>query len=111
RATMKVQGWTEFECVVLDGEPTVVEFRGELDLSTLAEVESRVDELGKAKRSFVIDLSGLTFIDSQGLGLLVRIHQTAIADGCTVKVVRGDNSALKRALDISGLSDILDFVD
>jgi anti-anti-sigma factor len=103
-----VKGREEFECVIENGpQGAVVRLCGELDLATLAEVDACVSELAARKHSYSLDLTGLTFIDSQGLALLVRMQRAADADGYRVTVVLGENPTVARAPEISGVAEIL----
>ncbi|MDH2412851.1 STAS domain-containing protein [Nocardioides sp. CER19] len=61
-----------------DGDLTVVRLTGELDVSTTGGVRTVLDDLliDGAPR-LVVDLTALDFMDSAGLGLLVRTHRQA----------------------------------
>jgi anti-anti-sigma factor len=54
---------------------------GELDLSTAGPVDAELERRREPGRSILIDLSELTFIDSVGIGLLVRWHAQLAASG------------------------------
>jgi anti-anti-sigma factor len=51
-----------------------------------------------------VDLRGLTFIDSTGLRLLIRLDQRARTDGCTLTLVDGEGPA-HRLLQLTRLRD------
>jgi anti-sigma B factor antagonist len=52
---------------------TVIRLSGELDLSSVGPLQKTVDEVVAAETdSVVFDLSDLSFLDSTGIGLLVR---------------------------------------
>jgi len=60
-----------------DGE-TVVSVTGDLDVSTAAQLADTVNaELREAPGRVVLDLGGLAFCDSLGLGTLVVLSRTA----------------------------------
>ena len=63
----------------LAGEPVVVTVNGEVDLATSSELEACVlrAALEGAPSSVVLDLAGLTFIDSSGLRTLVSSSRAA----------------------------------
>lgn len=66
----------------------IVEVVGEIDISTAPELRSGLAELvGKGRREIVVDLSGLEFIDSSGLGVLVGGLKRARADGGSLDLV------------------------
>jgi anti-anti-sigma factor len=91
-------------------ETAVVVLEGELDIATTpgAEEELRRVELNGA-RVIVLDLRGLTFMDSTGLRLLVSADARARDAGHRLVVVRGPE-AVHRVLEITGLDGKLDMV-
>ena len=64
----------------------IVEPRGELDVATVETLGAAVDDIGGAGR-LVLDLRGLSFIDSSGLHLLIALHQRAQRDGFQLALV------------------------
>jgi anti-anti-sigma factor len=86
----------------------VVALTGEIDMSTVHRLVKAVDEILTAEPPprVVLDLAGITFCDSQGLGTLVVLSRRAsMAQSCIVLVNVGD--FLLRVLDITGLRDAL----
>jgi anti-anti-sigma factor len=55
----------------------------------------------------VIDLSRLTFLDSVGLGVLVRAWQSAVEVGRPTMVMRPGNPRVMRTLAMAGLDTVL----
>ena len=53
----------------------------ELDLATVPELSNVLEGLERECRRIVLDVSGLTFIDSTGLRLAVIEHDHATMDG------------------------------
>lgn len=87
---------------VLDGVATIT-VAGELDLSNVEELRTQVDAvLASSPRSAVFDLSGLEFVDSSGLGLLIDAAQRA-----GQVTVRRPSRPVRRLIEISGLTEIL----
>jgi anti-sigma B factor antagonist len=90
---------------VRPGEPVVVTVRGEVDLATANELEAAVTSAFEgAPSTVVLDLEGLTFIDSSGLRTLVSLSQEAASRG-GVLALRKVPSHAQRVLDITGLAD------
>ncbi|MFF4389893.1 STAS domain-containing protein [Streptomyces sp. NPDC001552] len=55
---------------------------GELDFFTVGQVAPRLRELaGSGHRNIVLDLCGLSFCDSAGIDLLIRLHRRCRAEG------------------------------
>jgi anti-anti-sigma factor len=82
---------------VLDGRRVVALF-GELDLASapIAEEALRADV-------DVLDLSGLEFMDSGGVRIVLRVCRARTEP----LVVRGTIRAVRRILDLTGVSDLL----
>jgi anti-anti-sigma factor len=85
----------------------VVSLAGEIDLSTVARLAGAVNAvLAEPPPRVVLDMAGVTFCDSQGLGTLVVLSRKAtMAQSCLVLVNVGD--FLLRVLDITGLRPAL----
>jgi len=85
---------------------------GELDVMTgptlLDHVAiALVDNVADRQTSLAIDLSGVTFIDSSGLQVLLRTREVAVERGVDA-VVTGASPAVRRLLDLTGTSDLLE---
>ena len=94
-----------------DGGVHVIALFGELDLATAdsAEQELRRVEATDAD-AIVVDLSGLTFMDSSGARLLLQAHARERANANRLKLRRGP-LAVQRVFEISGIADMLPFTD
>ena len=80
--------------VTPDRERAIVVPTGELDLATVPLVEQEVVAL--CERGFdevCLDLRGVTFFDSSGLRLLLRMDERLTGDGCRFTVEPGDGAA------------------
>jgi anti-sigma B factor antagonist len=81
----------------------VVTVVGEIDVSTVGRLRDAVDRiLTDAPPRIVLDLAGVTFCDSQGLGTLVALSQKARMTQ-SVLVLTNVGDFLLRVLDITGL--------
>jgi anti-anti-sigma factor len=69
-----------------EGGATRLTLRGELDLATAARLEQALAQSGD---DVLLDLRGLTFMDSTGLALILRYHQRAKDGRFDLVVVRG----------------------
>jgi anti-anti-sigma factor len=93
-----------------DGMAHVV-LRGELDLSTVEKVEKDLAALEASdEQLLVLDLSGLTFLDSTGLRLMVTADQRAQKDGRRLVIVKGPET-VQRVFSITKLDETLEMVD
>jgi anti-sigma B factor antagonist len=58
-----------------DSGAPVIALSGEVDLSNAAVLQSKIDDLvGSDAERVVLDLASLSFIDSSGIAVLVRLH-------------------------------------
>jgi anti-sigma B factor antagonist len=90
------------------GEPVVVTVRGEVDLATAPELESCLHRaFGDAPDGVVLDLDGLTFIDSSGLRVLVALAKDARSRDASL-TLRNVPRHAQRVLDLTGLSEWFD---
>ena len=81
----------------------VVRLKGELDCATAPQREDCLRGLDGQTVTF--DFSDVTFLDSSGIGVLVRRYKS---HGPHSVVVRGVAPAQMRVLEITGLVDLLD---
>lgn len=84
---------------------TIATLIGDIDMINAAEVRAAlagaVDTTSAAV--VVVDLSGVTFLGSTGLALLVDAHAAATEAGLNLCLVTGDNRVVIRPLQISHL--------
>jgi anti-sigma B factor antagonist len=84
---------------------------GELDLATVPSLERELSRLRDSGASgVVLDLRGLTFMDSTGLSLTLRWSLEASRDGFDFSLVRG-RGAIQRLFDLTGMDRRLPFRD
>ena len=100
----------EVETDERDGVVRVI-LRGELDLSTAGQLEEALTQ-AEARRppAIAIDLSGLRFLDSTGLRVVVMGDERARREGRRLALVRGAE-AVQRVFSITGLDTRLEMVD
>ncbi len=93
------------------GDAVIVSFGGELDISSAARVEGELARVeADAPAVLVLDLSGLSFMDSTGLRLVVGADHRARERGGRLAVVRGSD-AVQRVFRITRLEDRLEMAD
>ncbi len=87
---------------------TVVRVEGEVDVYTAPQLRERLDaEIEAGRYDFVVDLSGVSFMDSTGLGVLVgRLKQIRVHDG-TMRLVCAHDRVLKVFV-ITGLDKVFE---
>ncbi|MBN1093375.1 STAS domain-containing protein [Blastococcus sp. TML/M2B] len=93
--------------VVAHGPAVQVHAAGEIDSSTAPVLEHRLDDViaGTPDR-LVIDLRGVTFLDSAGLRVLATAHKSARRRDVDLRVLVSAR-AVMRPLQITGLAQLL----
>jgi anti-sigma B factor antagonist len=66
---------------------TTLHFTGKIVSSTSAQFRDAVKNLIPEKKTIVLNLSGVSYLDSSGLGTLVSIWVSAKREGCELKLV------------------------
>ncbi|MCS7477415.1 STAS domain-containing protein [Umezawaea endophytica] len=84
----------------------VVAVVGDVDMNTVPELEDRLVAVGRPEVPLVLDLTGVTFLDSTGLSALVRCHQRGLGGGGFRLVVA--SRAVARPLSLTALDGLLD---
>lgn len=83
---------------------------GEIDLSTVAELEQRLeDPLHGGPTLLVLDLRQVTFLDSSGLRLLLRLDERQRGLGGRMVLVQGGRR-VARVLELTGAGERLEMV-
>lgn len=94
-----------------EGTSALVTLRGDFDLQVAARV---ADELTRVEAGgpelLVIDLSGLSFMDSSGMGVIAAAQARATEAGRRLVVVKPPPT-VKRALDLSRFGEMIEIVD
>jgi anti-sigma B factor antagonist len=94
-----------------DGDEAVVALAGELDLSTAPQVERELEAAeGQRPERLVIDLRGVSFLDSTGLRVVLSADGRARKDGRRLEVIPGP-PPVHRVFRIALLDRRIAFVD
>ncbi|RJS47414.1 STAS domain-containing protein [Nocardioides cavernaquae] len=97
----------EVEAADLDNV-RVVRVSGEIDLSNAHDV---LESIGEAVRSgataIVVDLSGVTFLDSSGISMLFRLHERIGYSRQELRLVVPLASPIRRVLELTRISDVI----
>lgn len=93
------------------GQAVHVRLSGDLDLSTAKRAEQAIEEAEKAgAQMVVIDLRGLSFMDSTGLRVVVSADKRASRSNRRVVIIQGPH-AVRRVFEITRLGERLEIVD
>ena len=90
------------------GDQTVVSLGGEIDVYTAPFVRERLDEaVHEGRINLIVDLTGVRFLDSTGLGVLVGRLKLTRSLGGSLRLVGTDDRVLK-VFSITGLDKVFD---
>ncbi|TML84838.1 MAG: STAS domain-containing protein [Actinobacteria bacterium] len=93
--------------VASDNGPLVIQARGELDLGTAPRLwDALAGVLDDNHGELVIDLEGVSFMDAQGIKILVRALKHVETNGGKL-VLRSPQPPARRVLELTGLDDYL----
>jgi anti-sigma B factor antagonist len=80
---------------------------GEIDANSAPQLREELDGLlASGVHELVVDLGGVTFLDSAGLCVLAATHRKAQGQGARLRV-RASSRAVIRPMQITGLWDLL----
>ena len=78
---------------------------GEMDIDTAPELRSRLLAAVRAHELVILDLGGVTFIDSQGLSVLLRANAEARAAGSVLRLGRA-SARVRQLLELTSLTSV-----
>ena len=90
------------------GRELRVVLSGELDHHNAAIIREEIDrELDGSVKLLTLDMSGITFMDSSGIGLIIGRYKLLERRGGSVAVINAD-ARVDRIFEMSGLYQIVD---
>ena len=93
------------------GVSAILVARGEVDVQTAVVVKQAVDRaLSSGATKLYLDLAGVTFIDSSGLGAILGRHRLVTQAGGLLALV-APTEATRRLLVATRLDQVLDILD
>jgi anti-sigma B factor antagonist len=92
------------------GEDWIVAPIGDLDMASAEELGARLTEAAREHPEglLIIDLSGLEFMDSAGLRVLLSAARSA-SNGASRLRLRGARPSVRRVFEVSGTDALLPF--
>jgi anti-sigma B factor antagonist len=93
-----------------EGAIPIVAVEGEIDIAVAPELRRHLEELlDQGNTSIVVDLTGVSFLDSTALGVLISILKRCHASEGELCLVANDPQVL-RVFEITGLTDVFSIV-
>jgi len=98
---------------------TIVTITGDLDLGSVATVIGAIDEIfaesspsspssSPSPSSVTLDLAGITFLDSSGLGALLTLHARCQSEGIPFSAINPP-AQVCRLLELTNLTEMFNF--
>ena len=96
--------------VVVRGPHATATLRGEFDMAATFTVEPALERLldEPGLEALTLDLSAVRFVDSTGIGVLVRVTDEAQRRGIALTITPAPPE-VQRVFEVSGLADVLPF--
>lgn len=88
---------------------TVLEIRGDLDMDTVAQLRDALEPLS-GPGEFVLDLSGVPFMDSSALGAVVLTYKAIRAAGGRLSLA-GVQPTVATVLRVTSVDQVIDVYD
>lgn len=86
-----------------DAEAVTVAVHGEIDLSTVEDLEQEIDAATQSDgATVIIDLGGVTFMDSAGINILLKGRRLADERGKQYRVTNA-HGLVRQILDVTGV--------
>lgn len=92
--------------VTRDGDAVLICVTGEIDVATCERLRDAIEPHLGPRQTIILDLSGVEFMDSSSLSVLVQARGTLTADGGSL-FLRNPSVAAHRLVTIAGLEDLL----
>jgi anti-sigma B factor antagonist len=92
------------------GDVTVVEISGEIDGSNAPEAQAQIVPLAAADAKVAIDMSGVGYMSSAGLRMLLVVYRTVAGKGGEVALA-GLSQDLLDTMSLTGFLDFFDHYD
>ena len=95
-----------------EGAVRIARLCGEFDLACVDRFREEMTDAVEVARggTLLVDLRGLTFMDSTGIRLMLELRAESERDGFELSVING-NDAVRRVLQVSGVDGVLPFRD
>ena len=94
--------------LTMQAQAVRVRVSGEVDLSTAPELERALVQEICAAREVLLDLSGVSFIDSSGLHAIVTAARAAQSNGGALSLDSRLPDQARRVLEITGLQSLVE---
>ncbi|WP_112466156.1 STAS domain-containing protein [Streptomyces triticisoli] len=92
------------EVTLVREDVALLTVEGYLDVDTATELQAHLaNQLHHGRRHFLLDLSGVPFMDSSGMNIILRVYQEVRDRPGSVHII-APTPAVRRILDLTGVS-------
>jgi len=88
------------------GDGVLVRVAGVVDALSLPIVSRELTDAQRGSGTVYVDLAGVTFMDSRGLGSLLAANERSREGAAPIRIYR-PSDAVRRLLDVSGVTPVL----
>ncbi len=89
-----------------DFELVTLEITGRLDTTTAPNLESVVNELSEDTKELVFDISGVEYISSAGIRVIISAHKKMKSNQGTMRIEKA-NELVREVFEMTGLSEMI----
>ncbi|NUR61769.1 MAG: STAS domain-containing protein [Catenulispora sp.] len=101
----------EFSCTARQADGRVVlTVLGDVDLAVHARFQAEAEPWAAPPNHLVVDCSGVTFLDSMGLRVLVQLRRLVTEDGRDF-ALRAPSPAVLRVLELAGVESLFSILE
>lgn len=89
----------------------LVRLTGEIDLSNVDELQQRLNNSLAPDQNVVLDLTGIEYIDSQGLRLLLQLYARQAGGGSKLRLVAPLGGFAREVLKMTSIDEEIEVID
>lgn len=93
--------------LTVSGPVSLIRVEGEVDVATVPRLREATEQLAGARRTAIVDLTDVTFIDSSGLAVLVATWKVVTESGDCELLIVASRPTILQVFEITGLSEVL----
>ncbi len=89
----------------------LVRLIGEIDLSNVDQLQARLWNAVAPDENVALDLTGIEYIDSQGLRVLIQLNDRQAGAGSKLRVIAPPGGFAREVLEMTSLCEDIDVLD
>ncbi len=90
---------------------SLVRLSGEIDLSNVDQLQEQLNAALPPDQAVVLDLTGIDYIDSQGLRLLMQLSSRQAGSGSRLQLVAPRGGFAREVLEMTSLDEDIEILD